>query len=78
MSGRREKGGKGTSPTMRDQIAELEREREKIINPSDVAEAVSRQHARGKLTARERIGSFFDGDAFHELGMWANPRITGF
>ena len=34
-------------------------------------EAVARQHAAGKLTARERIGRLFDKDTFTEIGIHA-------
>ena len=33
------------------------------------AERVAKQHSRGKLTARERLASFFDDGAFFEVGM---------
>jgi len=32
---------------------------------------VARQHAQGKLTARERIALLLDADSFSELGMLA-------
>ncbi|HEU4370001.1 MAG TPA: acyl-CoA carboxylase subunit beta [Methylomirabilota bacterium] len=35
------------------------------------AEAVARQHAAGKLTARERIARLFDEDTFTEIGVHA-------
>jgi methylmalonyl-CoA decarboxylase subunit alpha len=34
-------------------------------------EAVARQHAAGKLTARERIDKLFDKDTFTEIGIHA-------
>ena len=35
-------------------------------------EAIERQHAKGRLTARERIERLIDpGTAFFELGLWA-------
>jgi propionyl-CoA carboxylase beta chain len=42
------------------------------------AEAVDRQHARGKLTARERIDLLLDPGSFVELGTLARHRATGF
>lgn len=33
--------------------------------------AIDRQHARGRLTARERIDHLLDRDTFLELGLWA-------
>ena len=33
------------------------------------AEAVAKWHAKGRMTARERIAAFVDDGSFHELGM---------
>ncbi len=46
-------------------------------NPSGDA-AVARQHARGKLTARERMNLLMDPGSFVELGMFTRHRATGF
>jgi len=35
------------------------------------AQAIERQHAKGRLTARERIAKLCDPDSFFELGLWA-------
>ena len=40
--------------------------------------AVERQHARGKLTARERIGLLLDEGSFTELDMFTRHRAHGF
>jgi len=40
--------------------------------------AVERQHARGKLTARERIGLLLDPGSFTELDMFTRHRAHGF
>ena len=40
-------------------------------------EAVSRQHARGKMTARERIEALLDPGTFVELDLLARHRATG-
>ncbi|WP_394813430.1 acyl-CoA carboxylase subunit beta [Streptomyces johnsoniae] len=42
------------------------------------ARAVEKQHARGKLTARERIGLLLDEGSFTELDEFARHRATGF
>lgn len=43
------------------------------------AEAVARQHAHGKYTARERITHLVDGGSFQEVGSLVEPlRDTGF
>jgi acetyl-CoA carboxylase carboxyltransferase component len=39
---------------------------------------IDRQHARGKLTARERIEQILDSDTFRELDMFATHRTVGF
>jgi acetyl-CoA carboxylase carboxyltransferase component len=39
---------------------------------------VDRQHARGKLTARERIEQLLDSGTFRELDMFATHRTVGF
>lgn len=35
---------------------------------------IARQHAKGKLTARERLGLFFDADTFQEYGLFVRHR----
>ena len=42
------------------------------------AQRVEQQHARGKLTARERIELLFDEDSFHELDALVTHRATDF
>src|SRR2546429_8541323 len=37
------------------------------------AEAFARQHAKGKLTARERISRLVDRNSFEELDLFARP-----
>jgi acetyl-CoA carboxylase carboxyltransferase component len=39
---------------------------------------IDRQHAKGKLTARERIASLLDPGTFRELDMFVTHRTTGF
>jgi methylmalonyl-CoA decarboxylase subunit alpha len=63
--------------SMREMLAELKKERERIINLAS-PKSVERQHSRGKMTARERLNSFYDPETFLELGLFAKPRITGF
>lgn len=40
--------------------------------------ATAAQHAKGKLTARERIALLFDGGRFHEVEQLRRHRATGF
>jgi len=62
---------------MRERLDELN-ERREALQQGGGAKAVERQHARGKLTARERIIILLDPGTFMELDLWAKPRMTGF
>src|SRR6202158_1225633 len=42
------------------------------------AEAFNRQHAKGKLTARERISRLVDRNSFEEIDIFATHRASGF
>src|SRR5207344_1849758 len=55
----------------------LNERREEALHAA-TAEAIERQHARGKLTARERIELLLDPGSFHELDMLARHRAHGF
>ncbi len=55
----------------------LDELRAEAMNPSGDA-AVERQHARGKLTARERIDLLLDPGSFVELDMFTRHRSHGF
>jgi propionyl-CoA carboxylase beta chain len=57
-------------------IADLERRRDEAIHGSE--RAVQSQHARGKLTARERIDKLLDPGSFTELDELARHRATDF
>ena len=39
---------------------------------------IEKQHAQGKMTARERIGAFLDPDTFQELNLFAKHRARDF
>jgi acetyl-CoA carboxylase carboxyltransferase component len=54
-------------PTMRERVAALEARRAKVAEMGG-PERVAKQHERGKLTARERFGLFFDDGVFFEVG----------
>lgn len=57
--------------TSQQTIEEL-RQQEERIKEGGGAKAIERQHAKGRLTARERIGRLLDEDtSFFELGLWA-------
>src|SRR5260370_39702851 len=48
------------------------RHQEKVLMEGGGRKAIARQHEKGRLTARERIGQWLDpGTPFFELGLWA-------
>ena len=62
---------------MQEHIAQLAERREQALH-AGTPESIERQHARGKLTARERIDLLVDPGSFHELDMLARHRAHGF
>ena len=60
---------------MAERLAELA-ERKEQARHAGSERAVQRQHARGKLLARERIEYLLDPGSFHELDMLARHRAT--
>src|SRR6476646_2284343 len=60
-----------------ERLAHLAELREQALQAGSPA-AVERQHARGKLTARERLTRLLDPDSFVELDMLARHRAHGF
>jgi len=59
---------------MEDTIKELYGHRQKAKQMGG-EERVAKQHARGRLTARERIDKLLDPGSFLELGMLAHANI---
>ncbi len=57
--------------------ADLERRLEEAVHAGS-AKAIEKQHARGKMTARERIAALFDEGTFVELDELARHRSTNF
>ena len=57
-----------------DKLAELEEK----IKAGGGKERIQRQHASGKLTARERIDLLFDRGTFHELDLFVRHHSTNF
>jgi methylmalonyl-CoA decarboxylase subunit alpha len=53
--------------TMREMVADLEKRLEEIRKMGG-PDKVEKQHARGKLSARERMAQFFDGGVYFEVG----------
>jgi acetyl-CoA carboxylase carboxyltransferase component len=61
-----------TATTSLAALASQVREHEEVIRTGGGAAAIERQHAKGRLTARERIERLVDpGSEFVELGLWA-------
>lgn len=66
---------------MRERVEDLQRRRARIAELGG-PEAVARQHAAGKLTARERLALLFDAGTFVEIGAHAthhsdHPAMAG-
>ncbi|MEV5569191.1 acyl-CoA carboxylase subunit beta [Spirillospora sp. NPDC052269] len=58
-------------------IADLERRRFEAVHAASAA-AVEKQHAKGKMTARERIDALLDPGSFVEFDTYARHRSTQF
>jgi propionyl-CoA carboxylase beta chain len=63
--------------TTEGKIADLERRRSEAVHAGS-AQAVAKQHDRGKLTARERIDLLLDPGSFTEFDELARHRATDF
>ena len=61
---------------MDERLEELARRRQEALHAGS-DRAVERQHARGKMTARERIEYLLDDGSFQELDMLARHRASG-
>ncbi len=61
---------------MTERLAELARRREAALH-AGAPHAIERQHAKGKMTARERIDYLLDEGSFQELDMLARTRAPG-
>ncbi len=58
----------------RDKIAQVQRLRAQALLAGG-QDRIDRQHARGKLTARERLELLLDEGSFHELGMLVTSQL---
>lgn len=56
---------------------ELEARRQRVLEAGG-SKRVEKQHEKGKLTARERIGLLFDPDTFVEVGSFVESRADDF
>ncbi|HEY7361948.1 MAG TPA: carboxyl transferase domain-containing protein, partial [Streptosporangiaceae bacterium] len=72
-----EAGGSPDPHTTTGKIAILQQRRDEAIHAGS-ARAVERQHAKGKMTARERIDRLLDPGSFTELDELARHRADDF
>src|SRR5438034_1595644 len=75
-----DEGGSAPAPVphpLRERVGELTRLKEAALHAGN-PKAIERQHARGKLTARERLEVLLDPGSFVELDMLARHRAHGF
>lgn len=63
--------------TMKEKTSELASKR-KALRLGGGQERIDKQHAAGKLTARERIERLVDHNSFQEIGIFARHRATNF
>src|SRR5687768_14204115 len=64
-----------TEHPLRERLDELNKRKEQALHAGS-ERSVERQHAKGKLLARERIEYLLDPGSFHELDMLARHRST--
>jgi propionyl-CoA carboxylase beta chain len=69
--------GTAVPHTTAGKIADLEQRRQDAVHAGS-QRAIERQHARGKMTARERIDGLLDPGSFTEFDEFARHRATGF
>src|SRR6266851_7563537 len=62
--------------SMSERLADLRQRREQALQ-AGAPHAIERQHAKGKMTARERIDYLLDDGSFQELDMLARTRAAG-
>ena len=61
----------------RERIQEWDAKKRNILEMGG-AKAIEDRHAKGQMSARERIAYFFDPGTFIEIGMWVKHRTTAF
>ncbi len=67
----------GTSSKIDERVAELQRRRTELVQGGG-KQRIDKQHAMGKLTARERVDKLVDRASFQEIGIFAKHRATLF
>ena len=71
------RGERGDIHTTAGKLADLDARMDEAVHAGSAA-AVEKQHARGKLTARERVDLLLDPGTFTELDEFARHRSTAF
>ena len=74
---RQQKGEAASERRTTDRVGTLRKKRERI-ELGGGQERIDKQHAAGKLTARERVEKLVDRDSFQEIGLFAQHRATYF
>src|SRR5262252_3359745 len=69
--------GKPKAKSMQQKVAEL-REKRATVQQGGGQGRIDKQHAAGKLTARERVEKLVDQGTFQEAGLFAEHRSTYF
>ncbi len=72
-----ERGGTPPAASVEEKIAALAENRARLQEGGGQAQ-IEKQHAAGKLTARERIERLVDPESFQEIGLFAQHRATSF
>jgi methylmalonyl-CoA carboxyltransferase large subunit len=68
---------KPAAKTMEERIAAL-REKRATVEEGGGEKRIEKQHAQGKMTARERVAKLTDPNSFEEIGAFAQHRATLF
>ena len=68
---------RANAKTMLDKVADLNARRAQLEQGGG-KERIDKQHASGKLTARERVAALVDKNTFEEIGLFARHRATYF
>lgn len=66
-----------TDPTLQDKFSEVERKNEEAVLGGG-EKRMQQQHAKGKLTARERVHLLLDEGSFEEMGKFVMHRNKDF
>ncbi|MCD6567539.1 MAG: acyl-CoA carboxylase subunit beta [Dehalococcoidia bacterium] len=66
-----------TGGTTAERMEEWQKRREHILAQGG-EKAIEKRHAKGQMSARERLEYFFDPGTFSEIGMWVRNRTTAF